>query len=56
MGPKPAFITLKKGTLLRGRNSAQGCVSMGEAAETFYNIEVTPCRLLDEIENLLVTQ
>ncbi len=29
---------------------------MGEAAETFYNIEVTPCRLLNEMENLLLTQ
>ncbi len=56
MGPKLTFITLKKGTLLGSRDSAQSCISMGEAAETFYNIEVTPCRLLNEMENLLLTQ
>ncbi len=37
------YITLRNGMLLRGRDSARSCVSMWEAAETFYNIEVTPC-------------
>ncbi len=56
MRPELTFITFKKGTFLGGRDSAQSCISMGEAAETFYNIEVTPCRFLYEMENLLLTQ
>jgi hypothetical protein len=56
MGPELTFVTFKKGTLLGGRDPAQTCVAMGEAAEPFNNIEVTPCRLLDEMENLLLAQ
>ncbi len=52
MGPELTFITLKKDMLIGGRDSAQSCVTMGEAVETFYNIEVTTCRLLNEMENL----